>query len=146
MVAALLLAACEPGVTVTNNTAFSARVIVSSHGTRQVVSPSPGGGSSFAVVNEGTYTAAAFPDSEWIAYARLVRADLNEQIKNSDKLSGEQLLDLIRRLADIAAQMDKYTAAAEGRGATCGGRVSEDSAGLVQVSQDAGGNLVISCR
>jgi hypothetical protein len=86
------------------------------------------------------------PDAEWIEYAKLTRKVLNDQLANADKLTGPQLLDVIHRLKEIAAQMQQFEQAA-GSSASCGGRLTEDnSAGLVVVSTTDSGALVISCR
>ena len=144
-VAALVfLAGCGPSITVQNSTRIPLRVVVSAGGRSDVLSPSPGE-SSAAEVDEGPYRATAIPDADWIEYAKLTRKVLNDQLANSDRLSGPQLLDLIQRLKDIAARMQQFEQAA-GAGASCGGTVSSDSNGQVTVSQGADGKLVASCR
>ena len=85
------------------------------------------------------------PDAEWIEYAKLTRKVLNDQLANSDNLTGPQLLEVIRRLKGIAQRMQQYEQAA-GSAAVCGGRLAEDSTGLVVVSASDTGKLVISCR
>lgn len=137
------LAGCGPTVTVTNNTRIAVRVIVSSNGQSETVSPSPGE-SSLAEVTAGAYRVTAIVDQEWIDYARLVRKDLNEQLANADRLSGPQLLSVIQRLKDIAARMQQFDKA--GVGAGCGGAVTEDSNGTATVSVGTDGKLVVSCK
>lgn len=140
-----IVSACAPAVTVENGTSFPVRVIVAWSGGRSVLSPSPGESSSVEVT-QGAYRATAIPDAEWIEYARLTRKVLNDQLANADQLTGPQLLDVIRRLKEIALQMQQFENAA-GSGASCGGRITEESgAGLVRVSADAGGKLVIACK
>lgn len=140
----LVLGACAPAITVSNNTTIPVRVIVVANGVAQTLSPSPGE-SSIAEVSEGTYAASVLPDAEWISYAQAVRKDLNEQLANSDSLSGAKLLDVIRRLKDIAQRMSQFQAAA-GSQATCSGALSEDKNSVVTVSIGANGALAISCR
>ena len=145
IVAAVLLASCGPSVVVENRTSLPVRVIV--YVGRQggsVVSPSPGESSALAAT-EGVYRATVIRDAEWIEYAKLTRKDLNEQLANSDKLTGAQLLDVIRRLKDIAQRMQQYEQAA-GSAASCGGKLTEDSTGLVVVSTGSDGKLVIICK
>lgn len=145
LITAILLASCGPIITVENRTGFPVRVIVSSGGKREVVSPSPGENSTVDA-SEGTFQATVIPDAEWIEYAKLTRQVLNDQLANSDKLTGPQLLDVIRRLKEIAVKMQQYEQAAGGS-ATCGGRLTEEkSAGLVVVSTSSNGALVISCK
>ncbi len=140
-----LLASCAPPIVVSNKTSFAVRVIVSGGGVSQTVSPSPGE-SSIAEIGEGAYKATVIPDAEWIEYAKLTRKVLNEQLANSDNLTGAQLLDVIRRLKDIALRMQQYEQAAGGS-ASCGGRITEDKGGgVVTVSAGADGKLAISCR
>jgi hypothetical protein len=146
IVAAGLIAGCGPTVTVGNQTGFPVRAIVASGGTRVVLSPSPGEHST-ADVGEGPYTVTVIPDAEWIEYAKLTRKVLNDQLANADKLTGPQLLDVIRRLKEIAAKMQAYERAA-GSGSRCSGRVGGEGkeAAFVTVSQDAAGRLVVACK
>ena len=140
----LLMAGCGPSIVVQNKTTFPVRVIVSASGKSEVLSPSPGE-SSAAAVSEGAYRVTVIPDAEWIEYAKISRKLLNDQLANSDKLSGPQLLEVIRQLKDIAARMQQYESAA-GAGASCSGRIAEDSGGVVTVSTAADGKLSVSCR
>ncbi|MGB8646844.1 MAG: hypothetical protein WCF84_16510 [Anaerolineae bacterium] len=133
-----------PVITVENNTKFPVRVVVTNGGSSQTLSPSPGE-SSAADATEGTYTASVVPDKEWINYAKDVRAFLNNQLAHSDQLTGPQLLDVVQRLKNIAAQMAAYEQA--GKGAGCSGNtVSADHDGLVQVSVGSDGTLVAQCK
>ncbi|MBI5878245.1 MAG: hypothetical protein HZB53_11400 [Chloroflexi bacterium] len=139
-----VLAACGPSVTVSNMTTIPVRVIITSAGQHSMVSPSPHE-SSTAEVQAGPYVASVVQDSEWLAYAKLVRQDLNEQLANADRLSGAQLLDVIRRLKDIAARMQAFEKAA-GVAATCTGTVEEDGSAAVEITQAPTGALVIRCK
>jgi hypothetical protein len=141
IVTAILLAGCAPLVTVENGTSFPVRVIVASGGKRVVVSPSPGENSTVDA-SEGAYQATVIPDAEWIEYAKLTRKVLNDQLAHADKLTGPQLLDVIRRLKEIAVQMQQYEQAA-GSSASCGGKITEEnSAAYVVVSASSSGTLV----
>ncbi len=139
-----LIVGCGPAIIVENKTGFVVRVVVTSSDGTEAVSPSPGE-SSAVEVSEGAYTASAIPDAEWVEYAKITRKLLNDQLANSQNLSGEQLLDVIRRLKDIAAKMQAFEQAAGG-GASCRGSVSSESGGTVIVSQGADGKLAITCR
>lgn len=144
--AIVFLASCAPTITVVNNTTFPVRVVVVAGGTRQVLSPSPNGESSSAEVTEGRYVVTAIPDAEWIEYAKLTRKVLNEELANADNLSGPRLLEVIRRLKDIAARMQQFEQAA-GTNASCAGNLAEGSSSvLAQVNVGANGRLVIACR
>jgi len=144
IVTAILLASCEPTITVANNTQIMVRVVVRTGGRTEVVSPSPGESSTVEAA-EGGYSVSVIPDAEWIEYAKLTRQYLNDQLANADKLTGPQLLDVIRRLKDIALRMQQYEQAA-GSAARCGGRVTEDSLGFVVIRTAADGKLVASCK
>lgn len=145
ILAAALLAACAPTVTVTNETSFPVRVIVMSKGIRNVLSPSPGE-SSIAVVSNGSYRVTVIPDEEWIEYAKLTRKILNEQLAHADQLTGPQMLDVIRRLKEIAIAMQQFEQAA-GKSASCGGVLSDENPDtLVIVLQDLTGALAVTCR
>lgn len=133
-----------PTVTVENHTQIPIRVVVSSGGTSQVLSPTPGE-SSAADASEGPYRVSAVPDADWINYAKDTRKFLNDQLANSDQLTGPQLLDVVRRLKDIAARMSQYDKAGSGYSG-CSGTVSTDHDGLVQVSIAADGKLVVACK
>lgn len=133
-----------PTITVENNAKFPVRVVVSSGGQSQVLSPSPGE-SSAADASEGPYRAYAVPDADWISYAKSTRKFLNDQLANSDQLTGPQLLNVVQRLKDIAAQMAQYDKA-EGGGTGCSGTVSSEHDGLVQVSVGADGSLAVACK
>jgi hypothetical protein len=133
-----------PTVTVENNTKFPVRVVVSSGGSSQVLSPSPGESSS-ADASEGPYRAYAVPDADWINYAKTKRKVLDDMLANSDQLTGPQLLSVVQQLKDIAQRMAQYDqAGASGTG--CTGTVSSDHDGLVQVSTGADGGLVAACK
>jgi len=143
--AVLWLVGCAPSVVVENRTGFAVRVVVTSANGSEVLSPSPGE-SSVAEVAEGSYRATAIPDAEWIENAKATRKFLNDQLANSENLTGPQLLDVIQRLKNIAARMQQYESTA-GVGASCSGAVSSDGGdGLVVISTAANGALVVSCR
>ena len=132
IVGAVLLVGCAPSVVVENKTGFAVRVVVHSAGRSEVVSPSPGESSVAEVV-------------DWIEWAKLTRKVLNDQLTNSDQLTGPQLLEVVRRLKDIAARMQQYESA--GIGASCSGAVSSDGGdGSVVISTAANGALVATCR
>lgn len=135
---------CAPTIVVENKTAIPVRVVISSAGRSQVFSPSPGE-SSAADVAEGAYHVTVIRDEEWIDYAKDVRKYLNDQLANSDKLSGPQLLDVIRRLKDIASRMAQYEAAG-GRNLGCSGTVSQDKDGVAVISVGADGKLNMVCK
>lgn len=141
----ILLAGCAPFVVVENRTTVAVRVVVTSSTGSEVVSPSPGESSSVQVA-EGSYQVSVIPDAEWIEYAKLTKKVLNDQLANSDKLTGPQLLEVIRRLKDIAARMQDYERAA-GSAARCDGKISGDGGDvLVTISASSSGALVATCR
>ncbi len=135
---------CGPTVVVENKTKIPVRVVVTTADGSEVVSPSPGE-SSTVDASEGSYRAVAIPDADWIEYAKLTRKVLNDQIANSENLSGPQLLEVVRRLKEIAERMDQFTKAA-GTSAGCGGSVTSDSTGIVTVSAGPDGKLAVSCK
>jgi len=144
LIAAGLIAGCGPAIIVENKTSIPVRALVNSAGNRQVVSPSPGE-SSVADAEEGSYTVAVLPDAEWIEYAKLTRKALNEQLANADNLMGDQLLEVVRRLKDIAARMKEFENAA-GKGQSCAGKITSDGGGIVTISVGAEGALVVRCN
>jgi hypothetical protein len=145
VVSLALLSDCGgPSVTVQNNTKFLVRAVVTSGGGSQVLSPSPGESAS-ADVGEGVYSATVIPDTDWVEYAKLTRKVLNDRLANADNLTGDQLLDVVRRLKDIAAAMQQFEQAASSSG-KCDGSVSQDGGGVVTVSTASDGSLVVSCK
>ncbi len=140
----LMLTACGPGITVSNTTRIPVRVVVVKKGGSDVLSPSPGE-SSFTEAEEGVYRVTAVPDAEWIAYARATRQFLNDQLGNSDNLSGPQLLEVIRRLKEVASRMQEYDRAGNAN-AGCFGYVSEAQNGAATVALGANGALVVTCK
>jgi hypothetical protein len=144
LLAVLALAGCGPVVSVVNNTKVPVRVIVKTADGSETFEPTPGESSS-AEVTPGTVTVTAVPDADWVNYAKLTRQDLNQQLANSQNLSGPKLLDLVRRLKEIAAKMDEMSKAA-GSSASCSSRVSEDSGLTATVSIGQSGALAVSCR
>ena len=145
---AFALAGCVPTVTAVNNTSFPVRVIVSSAGSHDMLSPSPGESSS-AEVTEGHWMATVIPDQEWIDYAKSVRQYLNDQLANPQHLSGQELLTVIQHLKEIAAQMQAFEkAAATQDGARCLGTINSDndSTGTVEISTGADGALIAVCK
>lgn len=146
--AAIFLAGCGPTVTALNQTAFPVRVIVNADGRRFVLSPSPGESSTVDVAI-GSWKAVVVPDAEWRSYAQLTRKVLMEQIKDSEKLTGPQLLDLVKRMKEVAGRMAQYEKAAAGSPASCGGRITQDNsdyAATVTISTAADGSLIASCK
>jgi len=146
--AAILTVGCAPGVVIQNNAPFPVRAILVVGGQSQVLSSSAGG-SSYAEVGSGSYQATVIPDAEWIEYARGTRQYLNDQLANSEALTGEQLLDVIRRLSDIAVAMDRFERAARSSAvgaASCSGKVSSESNGSVTVTASEDGRVFIECR
>jgi hypothetical protein len=136
---------CAPVITVHNSTAFVVRVIITNGGKLQTVAPSPGE-SSGVEAQEGPYTVAVVPDSDWLEYAKLVRQDLNEQLANPN-LSGDKIKQLVARLKDIAAKMKAFESA--GLGASCSGSITQDGGGSVTVSAagvDRDGEIGVSCN
>jgi len=144
LILVVLLVGCAPVVTIQNNTQIPVRAFLSSGGRSEVLSPSPGESSS-AEVTEGPYRVTVVPDLEWIDYAKATRSYLNERLADSDNLTGQQLLDVIRRLKDIAQRIQQFENAA-GTGSGCRGAVSSEGGGLVAVSTAADGSLVVSCQ
>lgn len=142
---AAIVAGCAPTVVVENATTISVRVGIDSGFVHQMLSPSPGE-SSAVEVEEGNYRAVVIPDTEWIEYAKLTRTVLTEQVLTADpnRLSHEQLQDVIQRLKDITAQIEAFEAAASSR-AACSGSVSESGGGGVIVSMAEDGTLAITC-
>ncbi|HKZ55257.1 MAG TPA: hypothetical protein VJ123_07235 [Anaerolineales bacterium] len=139
-----LITGCAPVVTVQNTTRIPVRAFVWSGGRSEVLSPSPGESSS-AEVSEGPYRVSVVPDQEWIEYAKATRRYLNERLADSDHLTGQQLLDVIRRLKDIAQRIQQFENAA-GTGSGCRGKVSSEGGGLATISTSADGSLVVSCK
>ena len=140
----LCLAGCGPSVTVTNKTRFIVTVVVSAAGDASVLSPSAGE-SSTAEVTEGAFKVTVIPNTDWLAWAKLTRKSLNDQLADSSKLSGPQLLEVIQRLKDIAGRMKEYEDTA-GKGASCAGVVSSDVDAAAEVTQAADGSLVVVCK
>jgi len=138
------LAGCGPTLTVKNSTRIPVRAFIAAKDGNSSLSPSPGESSS-AEVSEGAFAASAYPDAEWVNYARTTRKVLNDQLADAGKLSGPQLLDMIQRLKDIAARMQEFGKAA-GVGASSAGTVSSDHDASVTVSLGTDGKLVVSCR
>ena len=136
------LSGCS-GITVSNKTRIPVRVIVYKPGGRDVLSPSPGE-SSTTDAEEGSYRAVAIADAEWIEYAKATRKFLNDQLSNPD-LSGPQLLDVIRRLKEVAGRMAEYEKAAKAT-ETCFGYHSDTGPGLVTVTIGSTGGLLVACR
>lgn len=142
-VVVVLTLGCAPAITVNNQTTFPIRVMVRSGGTIQWVSPSPSE-SSFVEVGEGLFFATAIPDAEWTTYATAKRRYLNEQLANSQNLSGDKLLQVIQQLKEIAAQMQKFAEATDST-ARCSGRVTDEATNTVTVTSGIDGKLRIAC-
>ncbi|HEV3234570.1 MAG TPA: hypothetical protein VG329_08485 [Candidatus Dormibacteraeota bacterium] len=143
--AVVALSGCVPTVTVQNNTKIPVRVVVSNPGGgAETFSPSPGE-SSNGDLAPGAYTVTVIPDTDWTSYATQSRQALNDQLANSQNLTGPQLLAVVQRLKDLAARMDQMQKSA-GAGASCGGSVTEDSAATATISIGADGKLVIGCK
>lgn len=142
-VCALVVAGCGPTIVVANHTSIPVTVIVTSNGKSDVLSPSPGE-SSASDASEGGYSVVVLRDTDWIAYATATRKYLNDQLANSDSLTGAQLLEVVGRLKDIVSKIDSYRQA--GANAGCSGAISNEGGGSVIVSQAADGPLVATCK
>ncbi|MDP9325871.1 MAG: hypothetical protein M3O87_04955 [Candidatus Dormibacteraeota bacterium] len=142
--AAIVLGGCAPVITVTNKTTIPVRVVISHSGGSETFAPSPGESSS-GDLTEGKYRVVAIPDAAWVDYAKLTRQDLNQQVANSQNLSGQKLLDLVSRLKEIAKRMDEMQRAA-GSSAACGGTVTEDRSAAADISIGPSGQLVVACK
>jgi hypothetical protein len=104
---AAILAGCNPTITVANHTSFDVRIIVKYPGGDEALAPSAGNQSSVEV-NDGAYSITAFPDEEWIAWAKTTRKVLNDRLADPEHLTGPQLLDVVQRLKDVASKMQDY--------------------------------------
>jgi hypothetical protein len=135
---------CAPVITVSNTTSFAVRAVVTSGGHSQVLSPSPGESSSAEAV-EGPYRVTVIPDQEWLDHANATRKFLNDQLANADNLTGPQLLEVIRRLKEIALKIKQFEDTA-GNGKGCGGNITQDGGGTVTVSTAADGSIIAVCR
>lgn len=145
-VAALVAAGCGPVITVENHTRIPVRVFVSNGDRNDLLLPSPGESSTMDA-QVGAYGVSAIPDKEWVEYARATRRFLNEQLAQPDSLTGPQLLKVIDRLRDVAAQMLEFGQAARAAGSGCGGMISDQSSGaLAVVSIAPDGSLAVTCK
>jgi hypothetical protein len=144
LVAVLALAACGPSVTVQNSTTLPVRVVITGPNGAETFAPSPHE-SSTTDVGEGHYTVVVVPDADWLPYAQQTRDFLNQQLANSQNLTGPQLLDLVQRLKDIAARMAQMQSAA-GHSASCSGNVTGDNSAVATISVGITDTLTLSCR
>ena len=141
---AALADSCSPGITVNNETTFAVRAIVRTGDKLQTASPAPGG-SAYVEGQPGPYTVTIIPDDDWLKYAQLVRKDLNEQLANSQNLSGEKVLQLVTRLKDIAAKMKAFQDA--GVGTSCSATITNEGGhGEVTVKTLANGEFYVTCK
>ena len=92
---------------------------------------------------KGAYRVTVVADQEWLEYAKLTRKVLNEHLTNADKLTGPQLLDVIRRLKEIAQKMQQSENATGSAG--CSGAVSEEGFNAAVITIGADGQLVATC-
>ncbi len=146
LAAAFLQSGCAPTMTVENKASFPVRAVVSMPGQgRQVVSVSPGEFSGVEMGKAKRYRATVIKDQEWIEYAKLTRKVLNDSLANSDQLTGAQLLEVIRRLKDIALRMAEFERAGS-QGATCGDAVNEEKNPVVIIRTSTQGALTVSCQ
>ena len=89
---------------------------------------------------------AVIPDTDWIEYAKIKRKLLNEQLANADKLTGAQLLEVIRQLKDVAEKMSQFEATAA-KGASCSGAITQEGgSGIAEISVGPNGALVVACK
>lgn len=140
---ALALAGCGPSITVENKTSFDVHAMVINNGRSECLSPSPGN-SSTTDAAEGMYTVVAVRSSEWITWAKATRQYLNDQLARMDSLTGAQLFEVVQRLKDIAKKMAEYENVKSG--ASCSGRITEDTNGAATISLGPGGALVVACK
>ncbi|MEP7355689.1 MAG: hypothetical protein ABI847_00455 [Anaerolineales bacterium] len=137
---------CGPTVTIENKTSFEISAIIGNKGTETVLSPSPGE-SSYAVVQQDAYVVTVIPKDEWLTHAKATRQFLNDQLANPDQLTGPQLLEVVKRLKDIALRMKAFEDAAKGGDASCVGILDDQhSAAVVTVTSLPDGKLKAACK
>jgi hypothetical protein len=144
MLASVVIAGCGPSIVVENKTTFGVRAIVTTSLGTETFSPSPGEHST-ADGTQGSYTVTAIPEQEWLDWARITRKVLNDQIADSSKLTGQQLLDVIDRLKSIAVKMKQFEAAAASAGSSCTGSLTGAADGQAVITAGPGGRLVVTC-
>ena len=79
-----------------------------------------------------------------LAHANATRKFLNEQLSNPN-LSGPQLLEVVRRLKEIALKIKQFEDTA-GNGQACSGQITQDGGGSVTVSTAADGSVKVACH
>jgi hypothetical protein len=136
----VFLTACEPGVSVMNETTIEIRVLVTSGGRSSVVSVTPGESSN--VEATGSFVAAVIPSEEWNQNMTILRNYLQEKMKNKNDLTGPQIQEVMKKLQEVEKQLQTYQKAS---GSACSGVVPEGELGYVTVTQAADGPLVVQC-
>jgi hypothetical protein len=143
---AAMAQSCGPTVTVENKTTFEVSALVQNRGNRNMLSPSPGE-SSQAIVQQDAYVVTVVPRAEWLTHAKATRDFLNDQLKNSENLSGAQLLEVVRRLKAIALKMQAFEEAAKGGEAQCSGILTDKKTdATVTITALTDGKLKVVCK
>jgi hypothetical protein len=146
--AAVLLAACAPTITVSNNTAVPVRVMVMPPGgSRQVVSISANESIGVEYAEKGFYTAVVIKDQQWIEYTKQKRDYLTQRLQNPQNLSQEEVKEITQQLKEIQKQISAFESSPE-PGSACSSKVDPeaDTSGLVNISQGADGALLAVCQ
>lgn len=141
----LFLSSCAPLLRIENETTLGVKALVSIPGSmRQLVTVEPMNDAGLDTIGIGKYIVVVIPDKDWLEYARLQARVLNDLLTGSPNLSPQQANDIKTKLKEIHTALEQYEKAKSG--AACSGKLDSEGFNLATISQDASGNLAISCK
>jgi len=149
----LLLAGCEaflfsfePLLSIQNSSDVSVRVQASlNKGGSQFVTIAPGERAGVELGQSDRWTVVVIRDQQWLETAKGTRKVLAELLTQPDKMTPEQIRDVVQRIKNIQDQIDKFDAV-KGSGTACSGSLGNELVGHVTVSKGSGGQLAIACN
>ena len=144
MLAALLVAACSPSVTVSNATSFQVRAIVTGEDGTRNVHVVRAGGSAAGDVPEGSYAVTIVPDQAWTEAARSTRDALVRELDAPGELGPDSVDTILRELAALDERLAALSSDAAG-GTRCDGSVAPDAVAHADVTVESGGTLRVTC-
>jgi antitoxin component of MazEF toxin-antitoxin module len=146
-IAGLLYMTAKPLLSIQNSSDVNVRVMASlNKGGSQYVTIAPGERAGVELGQSDRFTVVVIRDQQWLETAKGTRKVLAELLAQPDKMTAEQIRDVVQRINNIQAQIDKYDASKSG-GGSCSGALPNDSmVARATVSKGSDGQLAASCQ
>jgi antitoxin component of MazEF toxin-antitoxin module len=142
-----LLMSMEPLLSIQNTSDVNVRVQASlNKGGSQFVTIAPGQRAGVELGQSDHWTVVVIRDQQWLETAKGTRKVLAELLTQPDKMTPQQIRDVVQRIKNIQDQIDTYDAV-KVQGTACSGTLPQtELVGHVTISKGSGGQLAIACN